>query len=409
MQTLPACGSLRTRSRIRDDLSAPLPRVSWITDSGAMDLLAHRRAHSGAHTPSTAPSSPRPAVPRPPVSRPGLRLRIPAVALAGLLVLAGCSAGGGREDSSGSAAVPAVELGTGSADGAEVDTGSAGTSSADRAAAATQDGADVPAQVVVTGEATVRSADPVPALADLTETVADLGGSVASSTTDTQGDRPSAWATLRVPATRYQDLVDALPGLGTVLSSSTSTEDVGQYLADLDARSQALEASITRLSALIDQATSTADLLEAEGQLTSRQAELDSLNAQRAYLADQVAMSTLTVTLVGERAAEDPGASVWERSWQAFLGAVRGIGIGIVWALPWLVVLAVVLVPVVVVRRRRRRAAPPVPPRDGTAPEGSAAPSDTPSSPRPRPVPEPTPARGTDAGTDEETSRTRPE
>ncbi|MFM8893961.1 MAG: DUF4349 domain-containing protein, partial [Actinomycetales bacterium] len=51
--------------------------------------------------------------------------------------------------------------------------------------------------------------------------------------------------------------------------------------------------SITRLQTLIDQATTTADLIEAEVALSDRQAELDSLRAQRAYLADQVGMSTL--------------------------------------------------------------------------------------------------------------------
>jgi hypothetical protein len=44
-------------------------------------------------------------------------------------------------------------------------------------------------------------------------------------------------------------------------------------------------------------AANVSDLLAAEGQLASRQADLDSLTSQRAYLSQQVSMSSVTVTI----------------------------------------------------------------------------------------------------------------
>lgn len=313
-------------------------------------------------------------------------LRLPLAALVLVVALSGCSAGRSGSDSGSGVSLPAVEQ---QADGSAAEAGSAAEEAADAAAADGQGVADITQQVVVTGEASVRAPDPVAALADLTATVTSLGGSVASSTTDTDGNSPSAWATVRVPATRYQELLDSLPGLGTVISSSTSTEDVGQQVTDLDARIDALGASVSRLRTLIDEASSTKDLLEAEAQLTSRQAELDSLRAQRAYLADQVSLSTLTVRLLAERVVDDPGASVWQRSWDAFLAALRGIGTGLVWALPWLVLTAVVVAAVALgnrlVARRRARVATPRVPGKGARRARDAAPAGA-EGPGPDPV-----------------------
>ena len=74
-------------------------------------------------------------------------------------------------------------------------------------------------------------------------------------------------------------------------------EDVTAQGADLDARIEALEVSIARLRQLLATAETTKDLIDIESELTARQAELDSLVAQRAVLSDQVAQSTLTVSI----------------------------------------------------------------------------------------------------------------
>ncbi len=281
-------------------------------------------------------------------------------AAVGALLLAGCSSAGdsartaewSSTDSMGAAVAPEAAV-----------PGQAGSAAQDSAGGA--DGADAPAgadvdpdqgQVVVTGSATVRVEDPEQALADLSAAVSALDGRVASSTVSGADARPSAWAEVRVPTDSYQKLTDALAGLGDVVELSTSTQDVGQQVADLDARAKALQASIDRLTALVEKADTTKDLLEAEQELTTRQAELDSLTGQRQYLADQVAYSTLTVSLDPKAEALDPDPSVWERSWRAFLSSAEAVLTVVVFLLPWLAAAAVIGVPIWLVARRRSAA-----------------------------------------------------
>lgn len=111
--------------------------------------------------------------------------------------------------------------------------------------------------------------------------------------------------TIRVPAESFASVDQQISDLGTVESRSISRTDVTIQVVDTDARIAALESSISRLLALVDQAQTTADLIEAENALTARQSELDSLKSQKAYLADQVAMSSMQVTLSWSNAARE--------------------------------------------------------------------------------------------------------
>lgn len=213
--------------------------------------------------------------------------------------------------------------------------------------------------VVTTGWAAVRSEDPTAAAQEFQEVTIALGGRVAESETSQAGDFPRATVTVRVPAERYQELVDGLADLGDVIEQSSNSTDVGQQLADLQARRNALQASIDRLTELMATSETTADLLEAEAMITARQAELDSLVAQLTYLESQVAMSTLTVEFATEAAAtvyRQP--SVWERSWRYFLDSAEGLLLTFMALLPWALVIGVVVWVIVALVRGRRRGMP---------------------------------------------------
>ncbi|HZK06540.1 MAG TPA: DUF4349 domain-containing protein [Actinomycetaceae bacterium] len=215
------------------------------------------------------------------------------------------------------------------------------------------------AVMITRGQASVRSDDPNASSDAFVDVVTELGGRVTESSSETSGDRPRVSVTARVPADRYQDLVDRLEEFGEVVSHSSTSEDVGQQVADLEARRVALEASIGRLTELMTAAETTADLIEAETQLTWRQAELDSLNAQLTWLADQVSMSTLTVTFATHPVEIRPPAdNPFERAWEILLDSLKGILYVFVAVLPWIVLIgAAVWLGIALVRRRRARMA----------------------------------------------------
>jgi len=187
--------------------------------------------------------------------------------------------------------------------------------------------------IITSGTMAVEVPDVVEATSDLRLIVAEANGQIDQDSESVNPEDPKdriSDLTIRVPADSFAAVTEQIEALGTVTSRSISRTDVSIQVVDVDARIAAIESSITRLKALIDQATTTADLIEAENALTNRQAELDSLRAQRAYLADQVGMSTLQVSLRWEETAESTNTAFV----LLIVGLVLGVVIGL---LAWLI------------------------------------------------------------------------
>ncbi|KAM9863571.1 hypothetical protein ACI1US_00501 [Leucobacter sp. BZR 635] len=209
-------------------------------------------------------------------------------------------------------------------------------------------------------ELTVKSAQT--AAADAAKIAADLGGTVASQTLANDGQSAEyADLTLRVPAEKLADALSELAGLGELRSETRSADDVTDSYVDLEARVEALSASITRLTELMEGAATTSELIEAESALAQRQMEFDGLNAQLEALTDQVEMASVWVSLREGSALPGGGPQTF---WDAILAGFASIGsffVGLVvsagFALPWLVLLAVIALAILIpIRLRRRRA-----------------------------------------------------
>ncbi|MDQ1128365.1 DUF4349 domain-containing protein [Microbacterium sp. SORGH_AS_0888] len=267
----------------------------------------------------------------------------------------------GPGGSSGSV-VRGVSLGGGAAEPAQVVQGSA-ADGVELGRATTGD-AGTGREIVASGAVTLAVDDPTAMVAPLSTIVTELGGYVESSTTDTgptaAGSRPAnASLQARVPADALQALLDRLATLGDVTSSQVTRADVTDQAADLRARRDAAQTSVTRLTQLMSQAGSVADLLTAEKALAERQAELESLEQQLAALEGQVAMSTLSVTLTARAPAVEPEPGGFldglATGWHGFLVTVNGVVVGLGFLLPWILLAGLVAGVVWGVRRLRRR------------------------------------------------------
>ncbi|MFC8046553.1 DUF4349 domain-containing protein [Nocardia sp. NPDC057353] len=256
---------------------------------------------------------------------------------------------------------------------------------------------DTARKEVVTGDVALVADDPIAAAAVIADRVRDLDGRVDSRTEQPRTDEndggsgyrplpqgPSAALTVRVPSDRTDAFVDGLGQVGRVTRVSLNRADVTMQWEDLDARIRALQTSVDRLRALIAGATNTADLIAAEEALSSRQGELDSLISQQRLLDDQVALSTLSISVSTPAANpvdEDEPSSFWGGLVAGWNGLVDWLGDAVVFtgkALPTLAFLAVVggLIFAVVraVRRRRRGPAPaPAPGKAWAEPESAPA------------------------------------
>ncbi len=151
--------------------------------------------------------------------------------------------------------------------------------------------------VVRNGSFSLEVADVEASLTKLTGIVKSQGGYVSGSYRYTDASMPYLTVTFRIPAASFDASVLALRSEGTVLSEQISTYEVTMQLVDLEARLRNLRASETALLELMTQATTVSDVLAVQTQLTAVRSDIESYDAQRAALADQVAMTTISVTI----------------------------------------------------------------------------------------------------------------
>ena len=151
--------------------------------------------------------------------------------------------------------------------------------------------------VVRNGSFSLEVEDVEVSLTKLTGIVKSQGGYVSGSYRYTDASTPYLTVTFRVPAASFDAAVLALRAEGTVLSEQISTYEVTMQLVDLEARLRNLRASEAALLELVTQATTVSDVLAVQTELTAVRSDIESYDAQRAALADQVAMTSISVTI----------------------------------------------------------------------------------------------------------------
>ena len=226
--------------------------------------------------------------------------------------------------------------------------------------------------MVTTANVFLAVEDPADGAQEVSELVESVGGRVDERSEQAGSGRngvDGAYADLvvRVPADELTGVLADLEDLGDVANVSVSDSDVTATAVDLDARISALSSSVARLETLIEGAADTEALLAAEKALSERQEKLESLQSQRALLADQVELSTLSVHLEPFGVAPAGGADGFSdglgTGWRALVAAATAALVVLGVLLPWLAVAGVVaggvLVPLRLSRRRARAQAPP--------------------------------------------------
>jgi hypothetical protein len=314
--------------------------------------------------------------------------RAAAVSIAALLTLglAACS-GDGADQASSDAGRAEMSAPEGASEGAAVE-GEAGDVAADASVAPDAD-AVVDREVVVTGYMDLVAPDPSEAVDEITRMVEQAGGRIEGldESPGIDGEPGAASVTARIPADRTTSAVEAISEVAAVRHVEISKDDVTSQGQDLE-----------RLTALLAEAGSTADLLEVERELAARQANLDSLTAQRGALTDQVALSTIRISITEDSAPVSAPRSGFvdglTTGWSALVATVHTIVLVLAVLLPWLALALVGYVIFRLVRRRRRASAPPSGPgstggRGDGGPEDGGSPESDGGAPTPDPEREP--------------------
>ncbi|MFF0458967.1 DUF4349 domain-containing protein [Streptomyces mexicanus] len=279
-----------------------------------------------------------------------LRSARPASALAGLLLaaalaVAGCSAGG---DSGGSSDSKAAARGTAGGQAQQDAPGTGGGAASGAKATAPP---KATSQVIRTAALTVEVEDVPKALDAARAAAEDAGGYVGDETTTRDGEgHERTRVVLRVPAGRYDEVLTAVQGTGTLVERTARAQDVTDQVVDVDSRIRSQRASVARVRALMDKAGDLSEVVRLEGELSRREADLESLLAQQASLRDRTRLATITLSLsekpAGEQAAahDEPGfADALGGGWHVFVTLVRWLVLALGAVLPFAVAAALLV------------------------------------------------------------------
>ena len=258
------------------------------------------------------------------------------------LSLAGCTNGASSADHGGELGMPMPGVGSSPDGGTDSGGGVVGGVGGDGVV-------DSDRSILTTGTVSITVEDPAQAAEEAAHTVEAAGGRVDGRTqqaaTDSDGGR--ATLTVRIPSAAFTATLESLKRLGDVDRIDLRSADVTMEGKDLDARIIGLRTSVDRLLDLLQASDSTEDLLKVETVLSDRQTELERLESERAHLADQVALTTVSLELLSVGIAPpDTPDDFWAGLAAGFGGlvdAVVAFTIGLGFALPWIVFLGMLV------------------------------------------------------------------
>jgi hypothetical protein len=198
------------------------------------------------------------------------------------------------------------------------------------------------------------------AVGDLTFISEQHGGFILSSAT--QNERSGTFV-LRIPAGRFDRALADVRALGTrVRFQEIRGDDVTAEFIDFQARLRILLARKALLFDLFQQADTTEEILRMAGQLDDVQLRIEQIQGQLRFINDQVAESTLRVSIqernapqaVTQEKVDNPDlGSSFDLAVQGFLRIVGAVIVGLGYLIPLTVLGALVWIAVWFARRRR--------------------------------------------------------
>ncbi|HXQ76324.1 MAG TPA: DUF4349 domain-containing protein [Acidimicrobiales bacterium] len=197
------------------------------------------------------------------------------------------------------------------------------------------------------------------------------GGYVDSSSISggtTQRSPVAATITFRVLDSNFPDAIAKVAGLGTVDDQKINGKDVTVQVAQNAASITVLQDEVSLLERKLAEATDIGTFLQIQNQLVPVQQQLQQLQAAEAVLENSAQLARVTVSLTAPGAPVAPvptprpranaATTAWRYLRHNSLAVLDGLAVGVGWALPVLVLLALVgSIALWVIRRRRDVAA----------------------------------------------------
>lgn len=158
------------------------------------------------------------------------------------------------------------------------------------------------------------------AIARLQTIATGAGGMVSDTKSREANNDPSGVVTIRIPADQFDAAVAQVRRLGKVRNASASATDVTAEYTDITARLKSLTATRESLLQVLAGARSIGDILAVRDRITENQTQIEQLQGRQQVLDNQVALSTLVVSVnePGATRTEAPRRSAWSRAVRGF-------------------------------------------------------------------------------------------
>lgn len=212
--------------------------------------------------------------------------------------------------------------------------------------------------IIYTGNISLVVQDTQEAVKAITALADEQGGYVANSNIYRSNETPRGNITLRVPAERFQTVLEGLRALALrVEQESSNSQDVTEEFTDLQARKTNLEFTEEALQQLLEERQrtgNTSDILEVYRELTNIRGQIEQIEGRLRYLANQAALSTLTVELIPDVLSQPIAIAGWEpqgvarEALQSLVFALQGLVNLLIWLVIFILpLLIILLIPVV--------------------------------------------------------------
>ena len=219
-------------------------------------------------------------------------------------------------------------------------------------------------KVIYTSDVSIETEQFEESVSTIRALLDETGGYVSSTSqwgSSSDGSRRGDY-TCRVPAEHYRAFLSGLQGAGNVYSLNEYTDDITTQYVDVQARLDSLQNQKERLEELAKEAEDIDTLLSIEDKLGEVQYQLESYTAQMRTFDNQVDYSTVVISLREVRKVSE-GVTFGSRiraafsgSWENFVDGAQSFVIWLIYALPGLIILAIILcIAIPLIRRYRKR------------------------------------------------------
>jgi hypothetical protein len=175
-----------------------------------------------------------------------------------------------------------------------------GTAAADDTAARAP-AAQMERKIIRNAQLTLEAPKPEDIRAKVQVLAESRGGFVLSSDTTTYGGASTVKIVVRVPASQFPGVLEALHGVGArVAQENVTGQDVTDEYYDLEARLRSQRAIEAQYLEILKRAVTIKDTLDVQQKLGEIRTEIERAEGRRRLLENQASLSTLTITITRE-------------------------------------------------------------------------------------------------------------